>query len=202
MSAHRTTRRAMLAGAATLSATTAIATGAAIATDDPIFAAIEKLRRTEAEFHDVCEQLDEAEFATGEKWPCPLVAWRTYSMIGCTEIERARDEFLALGLDPRKIEKEYREKKEEEVALLRAEDAYYERNGLAPLRAKKYELLRATKAAEWRLARTKPASALGAATLLAFVRDYNEDSEPGDWTEVALKNVEKALRHRDVRLDA
>jgi hypothetical protein len=117
MSSNHTTRRAMLAGAATLSATTAIATGAAIAApvdDDPNFAAIEKLRRTEAEFHDVCEQLDQAEFATGETWPCPLVAWRSYSMIGRTEIERARDEFLAQGLDPRKIEKEYREKKEEE----------------------------------------------------------------------------------------
>jgi hypothetical protein len=62
--------------------------------------------------------------------------------------------------------------------------------------------LRATKAAEWRVARTKPATTAGAAALLAYVRDYNEDSEPAGWTEIALKNLEKVLRRRDARLEA
>ena len=61
MSAHRTTRRAMLAGAATLSAATAITTGAAIAApvdDDPIFAAIEAHRRAYRAFAEAVTAAD------------------------------------------------------------------------------------------------------------------------------------------------
>jgi hypothetical protein len=61
MSAHRTTRRAMLAGAATLSATTAIVTGAAISApvgDDPIFAAIEAHRRANRAFAEAVTAAD------------------------------------------------------------------------------------------------------------------------------------------------
>src|ERR1700722_9282779 len=61
MSAHRTTRRAMLAGAATLSATTAIAAGAAIAApvdDDPIFAAIDAHRRAKRAWEKASTEAD------------------------------------------------------------------------------------------------------------------------------------------------
>jgi hypothetical protein len=66
-----------------------------------------------------------------------LVHWRRYSHVGYSEIERARDEFLALpGADPQEVEREYRAVKAEERAKRRAEMKWYERNGLAGLKAK------------------------------------------------------------------
>src|SRR5271163_357825 len=92
---------------------------------DPIFAAIEQHQKLFKAYDDLCDALEEAEMKAKKKHgdrPWSLIAWRNYSAIGGSEIDDRREEFLDLpGIDPKKIEKEYRDAKARQRAAVRAE---------------------------------------------------------------------------------
>jgi hypothetical protein len=187
-----------IVAAATAVAAPALATSQTprpAATLDPIFAAIEKHRRLLALRDQLYLDIDEAEGKVNEWRPFALIAWRKYSHIGGQEIERARDEFLADGLDPVQIESEYRDAQAEYRAQLDAQKAWDERHGIAPLRRQHERLWRQINAAATDMSKTKPTSVAGAAALVAYARDDfgDEDSEPSGWSLDALSTAVEAL---------
>jgi hypothetical protein len=78
--------------------------------DDPIFEALAEYKRAErlanALFDRVDAAEDEAKATMGPK-PWVGVDWRQYAGIGGSEIEGARDTFLASGLSSKLVEREY-----------------------------------------------------------------------------------------------
>jgi hypothetical protein len=159
---------------------------------DPIFAAIEEHRRLWDEEYNVSTMLDEAEREKGRA-PIPLIAWRTYSHIGGSEIERARKEFLRHRVaKPRKIEQEYREAKARERAVWRAHRQWYKKNGLAALKTQCDQVRKAEQKALMALTTIRPTTTAGAGALVMYVRD---DMKDGDhpWQERALANAARAL---------
>jgi hypothetical protein len=195
-----TSRRAVLAGIATAPALAAPALP--LSEPDPIFAILKEHPPLLAEHWEAARRLDEAEGDTAERRPCPLVAWRNYSHIGGSEIERARDEFLALpGVDPKQIEREYREAKAREVAKEQDLEDWYVRNGLAELKAKSEKSWEAQKTALLALLTTRPTTIAGMIALLDHVAAHSgEDAENrGDdildyvGTEEAVENFYRHL---------
>jgi len=161
---------------------------------DPIFAAIAENRRLYAAWGRANKLLDAAEGEIKERCPCTLVAWRHYSHIGHSEIEDARDEFLALpDANPEIVEREYREVKAAERTARRAERQWYKRNGLADLKANHERTMEAENKARWALTRIKPTTAAGAGALVAHVLD---DMKIGEhpWQLSALANAAAALK--------
>jgi hypothetical protein len=161
----KTTRRAMLAGAAAVPAITIAPTIALAGEPDPIFAAIEKLQRLNAEEDAVSIDIDRAEEVIRRKLPLyphgyrpsGLIEWRSYSAISGDEIDRAREEFIRDEVaDFETIEQEYREKKREYRASLRAGREWDRKHGLASLRARQHRLIRAHFAATEELSKIKP----------------------------------------------
>jgi len=171
MTTH-STRRAILAGAAALSAL-AIPATAAPAPTDPIFAIIDKHRAAFSAYDDVTLRLDEAEGEI-EGRPYALIEWRKYNAIGASEIDSARDEFLAEGLDPTIISKEYRAARARYRAQLKAESAWYERHGIAPLRRERNRLERQESDAQWNFISTKPLTLAGLAAMLCYIREMRD----------------------------
>ena len=127
-----TSRRAILAGVAALPALATPALSAS--TTDPIFAAIERHRETDAEFDRRYEALDIAEGEARERFGHPPfrgVRWRKYSHIGRSEIDRARKEFLLHHVaSPKRIEAEYRLAVQRYHDAARAEAQWYRDAGL------------------------------------------------------------------------
>ena len=171
-------------------------------TDDPIFAAIEEHRRLAEASNRLYDALDLAQSKAAKKHgskPFVLIAWRNYSHIAGSEIDGAREEFLKLpAIDPKKIEKEYREAKARE----RAERAWYKRSGLAPQRREYERTFEAERRAAVRLAKIIPSTPAGASAMLGYVRaDYIEDG-PTEWHLATLDTIiatlaawGKAARH-------
>jgi hypothetical protein len=169
MQTKTTTRRAVLAGIATAPALAAPALALTSAGPDPIYAAIEAHPRLMAKMFEAWRRLDEAEGDTEERRPCPLVAWRNYSHIGGSEIERAREEFLELpGVDPKKIEQEYRSAKAREKAKQQNLRDWYKRNGMADLKAEADRAGEAESAALLAVFTTRPTTVAGMAALLDY----------------------------------
>jgi len=194
-------RRNTLAAVASLPALAVPIVTSAAAGPDPIFAAIEKHRQIWAEHGAVYNQIDQAEWKIREgkidkHRPYGLVAWRNYSHIGGSEIDRVREEFLEQAVADREtIEREYREKKAEHRAALRAEREWDRRNGLAPLRVRLNRLGRAGRTAEQALSEIAPTSVAGAAALVDYVRRDIEDFADDDrWYVAALANVAEGLK--------
>jgi len=163
--------------------------------NDPIFAALDTHRKTNDAQFEVFKQLDEAEGMIKEGCPIPLVSWRNYT-IGGSEIDTRRETLLSEpGADRRKIEKEYRQKKAEEADLIRAKTQWYERHGLAALRARHYQLIEEHFAARARLAKTKPTTVAGCAALVAYVcADLELNLSPQEeWPLAPLKTAAAAL---------
>ena len=139
---------------------------AATVEPDPILAAIAEHRQLYAIWGRASGQRDKAEGKIKEQCPRTLVAWRKYSHVGHSEIERARDEFLALpGANPETIEREHREVRAAVRARRRAERQWYKRNGLADLKAKADGAIKAERKAMWALTRIKPTTTAGAGAL-------------------------------------
>jgi hypothetical protein len=80
----------------------------------PVLVAIERQRNASELSDRLYQELEDAKDAVLEQHgrrPCPLIAWRNYSMIGGSEIDRARREFIRDGEDSELIEQEYRDAK-------------------------------------------------------------------------------------------
>jgi hypothetical protein len=163
---------------------------------DPIFAAIEKHRKLLKAWNALYDALDRAETKAEKKHgqrPGSLVAWRNYSAIGGSAIEDRREEFLNLpGIDPKKIEKEYRAAKARERAGRRAERAWDKRAGIAAQRLELDRAMSAERRAAIRMAQIRPHTPVGAAALLTYTK---ADMEGGkiDWHEIALNTAINTL---------
>jgi hypothetical protein len=187
------TRRAILAGAATLPALSVPAV--ASTQDDPIFAAIAHLKTVSAETYRLAEELDLAEGDASEKHghrPIPLVSWRN-GYIGGSEIDSYRKELLARGdIAKDKIEREYRAAKSREQELYEAGEEWDTETGLTDLRNRSESAWAAKTAAEEHLAQIYPTTPAGAA---AFLRVVMENIETGDapWQNDALETIASAL---------
>jgi hypothetical protein len=165
---------------------------------DPIFAAIQKHRNLLKEWVRLYEGLEAAENKAKKKHghrPCSLIAWRTYSHIGGHEIEDRREEFLRLpGIDPKKIEKEYRDAKARERAAERAQRDWDKRAGIASLRQQYERALSAEIAAGINMAKIKPRTPAGAGALVAYIRaDMENDGNGPEWHLSALSTAAAAL---------
>jgi hypothetical protein len=187
-------RRAMLAGAAAVAAVALAPALAAAAEPDPILAAIEKLRQVEAlDFALACE-IDQVEEGISTHRPAPLVAWRDYSAI--SDCDAAREQFITHAVaDVETIEREYREKKREYRAKLRAGREWDRKHGLASLRTRQHKLMRAEFAAREALSKIRPTTIAGATALTEYLRaDMKEVKNCEDWHEGALANAVTALK--------
>jgi hypothetical protein len=123
--------------------------------------------------------------------PIALVAWRNYSHIGCSEIERARDEFLEAGIAPDVVDKEYRAAKKRERVIEMAGEEWDREAGLTDLR-KQYEENRAQTRAAWKaLGHVHLTSIRDAVAILALLRErmgmFDELSD--DWEVAAFMNA-------------
>jgi hypothetical protein len=161
---------------------------------DPIFAAVETHRKLSAEWDAETDAVEEMEWAIEEHRPIPLIAWREYSHIGASEIERAREQFLAEpGADPVLIKKEYRAAKARYCAKLRAGRKWDERHGLTARREKVDHLRDAIVFAGKRISEIKPISVAGCAALVAYAHADLEIGEGPEWPLPALANAAEAL---------
>jgi hypothetical protein len=79
-------------------------------TQSEVVALVERCRKGDRRWSVRWDMLDKAEKAArpphGNR-PIALIAWRNYSHIGGSEIERARDEFIRDGIDETLVEEEY-----------------------------------------------------------------------------------------------
>ena len=165
---------------------------------DPIYAAIEQHRKFVAESDRLYDELQKAENAAEKQHgrrPSALIAWRSYSEIGASEIDDRRDEFLRQpGADRKQVEREYRDAKDRARAAVRAGLEWDKRTGVAPLRQLYERTRRAETAVGRRMAKTKPATPAGAAALVDYVRHDIEIGEGPEWHKIALATTAAALR--------
>jgi hypothetical protein len=165
---------------------------------DPIFALIAEHKALTKKMYRLSDKLDEAQAEATEihgKRPFELIAWRSYSAIGGSEIDRAREKFLSQpGADREQIEKEYLDAK---ARLAAAESACVEwdhRVGVAPLREQYERANDAWRKTVMRMARTKPVTPAGAAALIDYARrDIDIGESVIGWPTVALKTAVRAL---------
>lgn len=163
---------------------------------DPIVAAIAEHQKLEKIWGRLGHKLELAKDRASKKYgrrPWSLIAWRKYSAIGGDEIDKARKEFLAAGLKPKMINKEYRDAKARERAGERAEKAWDRRAGIAAQRRKFERANEAEQRAAERMAKTKPTTPAGAAAMLAYVKT---DMEGGDidWHDTAIATLVATLK--------
>jgi hypothetical protein len=162
-------------------------------TGDPIFAAIDEHSRLVKASDRLHTALDLARSKAEKKHgsrPFVLIAWRHYSHIGGSEIDRAREEFLKLpAIDPKKIEKEYVAAKARYRAAERAELAWYKRSGLEPQRREYERTFAAERRAAVRLAKTMPSTPAGAAAMLAYVKADHIEDGPTEWHMATLETI-------------
>ena len=163
---------------------------------DPIFALIDAHKARAKEWSRLYSKLDEAQCQAQETHgprPWDLIAWRNYQTIGEYGIDSAREELLRQpGADEKQVEKEYRDAKARLAAGERAGVEWDHRAGIAPLREQNERANAAERRAAMRMARTKPTTLAGAATLIAYTRRDIIEGEV-DWQMVALKTVAVAL---------
>jgi hypothetical protein len=207
-STREVSRRTMIRGAAVVPAiailpTAAIADVAAtnpVAEPDPIFAAIEKHRQLTIARDELSDNLTDFEddAPRNDSRPIPLVAWRQYTHIGGSEIERAREEFLAKPrASHKRVEREYQKVQQAYRAKLQAMEDWDERHGIAPQRAEYRRLDREAQKAERELSTIKLTTAAGAGALVAYVRsDIIDIVDYGDWSWAlaALANAANSLQ--------
>jgi hypothetical protein len=202
----KTTRRAVLTGAAALPAIgisnaighTTDAVSIPAADPDPIFAAIEKHKQLSAAANEqLCKITDLQDAASrNDRQPIALVAWRNYSHIGGSEIEARRKEFLAEpGANPKTVEREYRKVKAAYRAKLRAEAAWSDRHGITPLRMQNRRLWQQVNEAECELSSIRPTTAAGMGALVAYARaEILEYQDFESWGFEALASAATTLR--------
>ena len=164
---------------------------------DPIYAAIEQHRKLIAESDRLYDELQKAEYVAEKKHgrrPSSLIAWRSYSAIGASEIDDRREEFLRQpGADRKQVEREYGDAKDRARAAVRAGLEWDKRAGIAPLRQLYERTRRAETAAGICMANTKPTTLAGAAALVDYVRHDIEIGEGPEWHKIALATTAATL---------
>jgi hypothetical protein len=163
---------------------------------DPIFGEIEKFRKLFKAWLRQFRALDNAEHKARKKHGqrlIPLIAWRNYSAISGSEIDNAREKFLALpAIDPKKIEAEYRDAKARERASIRAEHAWDRRAGLAKQRSECERASEAYLEQSMRMA-LHTGWRCGTLTSLVWSEMEMEENWSIEWHAVALTTVINAL---------
>jgi hypothetical protein len=163
----------------------------------PAIEAVERLRRAQQSFERIYDQFDLARSeAAGQhgREPLALIAWRNYSHIGGSEIEGARQRFLAEGEDPKIIEREYRDAKKRYRKVLEAVKDWEKRAGLSALAEANDQARSELHAAEKALGEVGLLSVADAAALIDLVHANLEVfTELADWEVAAMSNARKFL---------
>jgi hypothetical protein len=161
-------------------------------------ALVEHCRRGDRRWDVLGDEINEIEEAARKEHGCrpiALIAWRNYSAIGCSEIERARDEFLAAGIDAKTVQKEYRAAKKRELAIERAGDDWDRKVGLTDLR-KEYEDVRNQARVDWEaLGKIQITNVGDAAAIIGVLRERMQkfDELSDDWEIAAFMNASRFL---------
>jgi hypothetical protein len=167
---------------------------------DPIFAAIDKHRKLLKQAIQAATALEVAERRIRKKHgrrPEQLVQWRNYTICG-REIDERRKAWLlpqwlqVLGVNRKQIEKEYRAKKAEELANIKAGKAWDRRHGVTRLRQENERAWQAYSDAGIRLSKTKPTTPAGAGALVKHLR-LDLETGDSDWHLPALDTIAVAL---------
>jgi hypothetical protein len=163
---------------------------------DPIFAAIAEHKRLVRETNRLYDVLNkaEAEARGNYGWrPNGLIEWRNYKHAGESNLDRIRKECLARpDLNPEQVEAEYQDAKRRIAASEYEAIAWDHRAGTVALR-NQYELARkAEDRAANKVARTKPTTPAGVATLIDYIRRDIKD-EIYSWPLISLRTASTAL---------
>jgi hypothetical protein len=193
-------RRAMLTGLAGSVAfavpTAGIATVASWrkAVSPEIAAAIDRSKTATAASLAAYDAWDNAESAARKKFGNPssgLIHWRNYH-VGEGELERVRDEVLALGFDREQVEQEYIDAKERLRDSLERLAAWERKVGIADLAKQRWDALAEHWSAAGSIAEIKPTSVADALALQGFVWTNLielESESLEDWEFDVLKNT-------------
>jgi len=166
---------------------------------DPALTLIDQLTAAYKSASDIYCALDEAELdAKGRFGPTPAcgISWRDYSLIAGDELDAARDDFLARGLDPVTVAAEYIDAKERERVAQQAHQDWYQKSGLADLETSNRRAWAEAHRLEDELEAMKPTTMAGAVALLAFVAKELTDFVSTREHVAILKNAIEFLRPR------
>ena len=169
---------------------------AATAEPDPIFAAIQTHRTYFEAANLASDKLYQAETDARaiERQPYMLVEWRGY-MFSADSIELGVDWHLKqASADRKSIEAEYPAMKAKAAETVRAEQEWYERHGLAELRAEKERLFEAEREAIDDLREICPTTIAGASALIDYIINAEVILDDVDWCLRILANIGDTLK--------
>jgi hypothetical protein len=167
-------------------------------TSSEALALIERCRKGDRRWDVLYNKIDSAEKVARDEFgrrPFELIEWRNYSAIGCSEIERARDEFIRDGIDEKVVQAEYRSAKRRYREAARAGDDWDRKVGLTDLR-KEYDDNRCETRAAWKALGKVPVTSMSDALaiidlLRERMRKFSELSD--DWEVAAFMNASRFL---------
>ena len=186
-----------LAGSVALAVPTAGIAAAAwrTAVSPEIAVAIERSMAATSASRAAYQAWDDAESAARERFgypPSSLIHWRDYH-VGGSELERVRDQYLALGFDKELIEEEYVNAQGRLQANLDGITVWERQVGIADLAKQRWDTLDEHWAAAEALAKIKPSSVADALALHGFVWanliELEGENSMVDWEFNVLKNV-------------
>ena len=161
-------------------------------------ALVERCRKGNRRWDVLADKIDSIKEAAKAQYghrPIALVAWRNYSAIACSEIERARDEFIREGLPANVVQAEYSAAKRRERDLERTGEDWDKKVGLSDLR-KEYEANRIETRAAWKaLGEVRLTSIRDAVAIIGLLRERMRvfDELSDDWEVAAFMNASRFL---------
>jgi hypothetical protein len=127
------------------------------------------------------------------KQPFALIRWRNYSHIGGHEIERVRDEFLALGMPADVVENEYQDAKrryeEQKSECLRWEKAA----GVDGINRQIKSIIKERQNIFQSFVDKPPATQKAASKLIFYILDFYDDSEFDEPARACLASIAYSL---------
>jgi hypothetical protein len=138
---------------------------------------------------------DEGIEAQHGRRPISLIAWRNYGAIAGSEIERARDEFIAAGIPANVVRTEYRAAKKRERELDHAGEEWDRKVGLTEVR-KEFEDCRRETLAAWKaLGKVPVTNNSDAAAIMGVLRERMRkfDELSDGWEVAAFMNASRFL---------
>jgi hypothetical protein len=173
-------------------------TAAELETQSEAVALVERCQKGDRRWTVLWNKIDKAEKAAGPlhgRRPIALIAWRNYSHIGGSELERARDDFIRQGIDGKLVQEEYRSAKQRYRAALQAEVDWDRRAGLSDLRKELEGVKLETCAAQMALGKVHLTSISDAVAIIGLLRKrmrtFSELSD--DWEVAAFMNSSRFL---------